>query len=406
MNRKSFLTTNIVLLSVISLFTDVASEMLYPIIPLYFSSLGYSPAVLGTIEGAAETASGLIKVYFGILSDKLGKRKSFIKIGYGLSAISKPLLGIVVHPFILLGARFLDRAGKGIRTAPRDAMIIAESTPENRGRAFGFHRGMDSLGATLGPVVSLVMLYFIPENYRLIFIVAVIPGLISFCLAHFLKERGVQDIPIPLQQPKQLVKEVTGIKHFKSFWKTSDPLYKKLVVGFFLMAILNSSNMFLILRARELGVSDALILVAYILYNLVFASFSYPIGRWLDKHGSRSFYIAGVLIFSVVYVMFGQEFGSSIVLIALFLLYGMFSAIDENISKTWLSLCIPPQYRATGIGLHLSINAIGFFVGSVSFGFLWTYMGAPAAFGTVALLALPIALYFYLLKQQSPVQKF
>ncbi|MES3030878.1 MAG: MFS transporter [Patescibacteria group bacterium] len=402
--KGSFLTANIVLLSVISLFTDVASEMLYPIIPLYLSSLGYSPAVLGTIEGAAETASGLIKVYFGVLSDKLRKRTPFIKIGYGLSALSKPLIGIIASPFTLFGARFADRIGKGIRTAPRDAMIISESSPENRGKAFGFHRGMDSFGATLGPIVSLVMLYFIPENYRLIFIVAVIPGIVSFTLAHFLKERVGKEIPDRiLNEDIPTPAQVSGLRHFRTFWKISDPLYKKLVLGFFLMAILNSSNMFLILRAREQGISDAFILIAYILYNLIFASFSYPIGKWLDKYGSRTFYIAGIMIFSLVYALFGQDFGSALALIGLFLLYGLFSAVDENISKTWLSLSIPSQYRATGIGLHLSVNALGFFIGSVSFGFLWTFAGAPIAFGVISLLALPVALYFYLLKKQTSV---
>ncbi len=401
---KNFLTRNLFLLSVISLLTDVASEMLYPVIPLYLASIGYGPALLGTIEGGAETISGLIKVYFGSLSDQSGKRSPFIKIGYGISAFSKPFLAILSTPLSIFFVRVVDRAGKGIRTAPRDAMIIQESSPENRGKAFGFHRGMDSVGATLGPLLSLGLLYFIPEGYRLIFALALIPGIISWIFTFFLKEKIA--LPQPPEKSLAPVFEQKGLARFKHFWKTSDPLYKKLVIGFFLMALLNSSNMFLILRARELGISEILVLVAYILYNFVFASFSYPIGRWLDKYGSRSFYIGGIFIFSIAYALFGQDFGSPLLLIGLFLLYGIFAAVDENISKTWLSLTIPKDHRATGIGLHLSVNALGFFIGSSLFGFLWAFVGAEIAFVTVSLLALPIAAYFFFLTKQMPRETY
>jgi MFS family permease len=393
MKKDSFLTKNILLVSWVSLFTDIASEMLYPIIPLYFASLGFSPLTLGTIEGGAETISGLIKVFFGHLSDKLKKRKLFVQLGYGLSAFSKPFIGVFQNAYFIFFIRFLDRGGKGIRTAPRDAILIAESKPENRGKAFGFHRAMDSVGATLGPIVSLGFLFFVPGQYRPIFFYALIPGLVSFILAFFISEKTAA---VPVESKPQ-----HSLTSFKAFFKQSTPQYKKLVLGFFFLSLLNSSNMFLILRARETGISDGAILVAYILYNFVFALFAYPIGNLLDKYGSRDFYIGGIFIFGLTYVLFGQNFDSIFALIGLFMLYGVFSSIEETVSKTWLSHTLLPEQKATGLGLQLTINTLGFFIGSVAMGTSWKYFGSSASFSIVALLAIPIAFYFYFLKQKN-----
>lgn len=393
MSNKKFLTRNIVVVSGVSFWTDVASEMLYPIIPLYFASLGFSPLALGTIEGAAETISGLIKVFFGHLSDKLQKRKLFIQIGYGLSAFSKPFIGVFANPLFIFFIRFLDRGGKGIRTAPRDALLISESTPENRGKTFGFHRAIDSAGATVGPIVSLLFLFFMPGEYRMLFFIALIPGILSFAMTFFVHEK-----PTAIEVPK---KTHHTLHSFKTFFTQSSPLYKKLVLGFFLLSLLNSTNMFLVLRAREVGVSDGSILIAYILYNFVFALFAYPIGRMLDKYGSRGFYIAGIFIFSLTYTLFAKDFLNLYSLIGLFMLYGCFSSIEETVSKTWLSLTLLPDQKATGLGLQLTINTLGFFLGSVAMGLSWKYLGSGVSFSLVALLALPIAFYFYLLKDKT-----
>jgi MFS family permease len=187
-----FLTRNIALLSVVSFFTDVASEMLYPIMPIYLSAIGYGALTVGVIEGFAEAIAGLNKVFFGAISDKLGKRNLFVRIGYGISAFSKPLIGLSSSAAFIFFIRFLDRIGKGIRTAPRDAILTAESKEQYRGRVFGFHRSMDTFGAMLGPIAALIFLYFYPTNYSHLFIYALIPGVLAFAATLYLsKEKRV-----------------------------------------------------------------------------------------------------------------------------------------------------------------------------------------------------------------------
>lgn len=377
----------------VSFLTDIASEMLYPVMPLYLKEIGYGVLTIGVIEGAAEAVAGLNKVFFGHLSDHSGKRNIFIRIGYGISAFSKPLIGLSKSPVFIFFIRFVDRVGKGIRTSPRDAILTAESKPEVRGKVFGFHRSMDTFGAMLGPMFALIFLYYFPFEYAKLFIYALIPGIAAFIFTLFLaKEKtGV----VVSSKPKHSINE------FKTFWKKSPPAYKQLLKGFLFLAILNSSNAFLLYRARELGFSDVYTIGSYIFYNLVYAVVSFPLGVLSDKIGFKPVYIGGLLVFSLVYSFFGFGISSPLVLFLLFGLYGIFTAVDEGMSKAWLSLHIPKEYKATGLGLHFTLNSLAFLVASILTAVLWSLTGAKFLFSVIALGNLFVIAYFLFLIEKK-----
>ncbi len=392
MKRFPFLTRNIIILCLVSFFTDIASEMLYPVMPLYLSSIGYGTITIGIIEGIAEAIAGLNKVFFGHLSDKLGKRNLFVKIGYGLSAFSKPFIGLITSaPFILL-IRFLDRVGKGIRTSPRDAILTAESKPEFRGRVFGFHRSLDTAGAMLGPILTLVFLSFFPMAYSKVFLYALIPGILAFGATMYLsKEKNIVTPP----------KKSYTLDEFKRFWKKSSDTYRKLILGLVLLAILNSSNAFLLLRAKDLGFPDSYVIGSYIFYNLIFMLVSYPLGSISDKIGFKPVFIAGVLAFSIVYSVLGSGFSNPFILFGIFGIYGIFSAVDEGVGKAWLTLHIAPEYKGTGLGLHLTLNSLGFLAASLLTGIVWQFTGAKTIFSSISLLSLLVVGYFFRMKEEK-----
>lgn len=390
--RFPFLTRNIALLSFVSFATDVASEMLYPIMPIYLNAIGYGALTIGIIEGFAESFAGLNKVFFGSISDKTGKRNIFLRIGYGLSAFSKPLIGLSSSAFFILFIRFLDRIGKGIRTAPRDAILTAESKKQFRGRVFGFHRSMDTLGAMLGPIIALIFLYFYPMNYSHLFIYALIPGIFAFVATLLLSKE---------KNAPSLKKKSHTIIEFKKFWKKSPVMYKKLIVGFTFLAILNSSNAFLLLRAKELGFSDFYVIGSYIFYNLIFMLVSYPLGSLGDKIGFKSIVVSGLLMFGIVYSVLGHGFTNPTILLLIFGLYGVFGAVEEGLGKAWLTLHIPNEYKATGLGLHLTLNSLGFLVASLFTGLVWQFTGAKTIFTCIALGSLFLVYYFSNLREEK-----
>ena len=244
MPKFKSISRQVIILGFISLFTDFASEMLYPVMPIFLASyLGASMAVIGIIEGIAEVTAGLLKGFFGALSDKMGKRSLFVLIGYGLSGIVKPLPGIIPHIGTVISARVIDRIGKGIRTAPRDALLGANSTSENSGAVFGFHRSMDTIGAVAGPLSAILLLYLFPGNYTLIFILAVIPSIMAIMFALRVKDAGE-------------VKEVKQKYSVKEFWHTAPRDYKILLTLFALFSLANSSDVFLILKSRDIAKTD------------------------------------------------------------------------------------------------------------------------------------------------------
>jgi MFS family permease len=392
MKIPAYITRVIVILSFVSLFTDIASEMLYPVMPIFLKSIGFSVLLIGILEGLAEATAGLSKGYFGKLSDTTGKRVPFVRFGYLLSAISKPMMAAFIFPLWIFMARTMDRLGKGIRTGARDAILSAEATPETKGRVFGFHRGMDTLGAVLGPALALVFLWFWPGKYRALFVAAFLPGLLAIVFTYFLKEKAAP--------PKSAMKR-TFFFDFLKYWKTSPALYRKLAVGLLVFALVNSSDVFLLLKIKASGADDRMVIGIYIFYNLVYALASFPMGILADKFGLKRILIAGLVIFALVYA--GFAFNSSVAgFIALFFLYGIYAAATEGISKAWITNISDKADTATAIGTFTAFQSICTLIASAMAGLIWMKGGPMATFLLSAAVTLAVAGYLLSVSQKLP----
>ncbi len=385
-----YLSKTVWVLSLVSLFTDIASEMLYPIMPIYLKTIGFSIILIGILEGVAEATAGLSKGYFGKLSDAKGKRLPFIQIGYGLSAISKPLLAIFTFPIWIFFARTLDRLGKGVRTGSRDALLSDEATPETKGRVFGFHRSMDTLGAAIGPIMALVFLYYNPAHYTTLFYIAFFPGVVAIILTLLIREKS----------KKTGIKKNVSFFSFLKYWKTSSPVYRRIVVGLLFFTIFNSSDVFLLLKIKEAGLNDTWVIGTYIFYNLIYALLSYPIGILADKIGLKTIFVIGLLLFSVVY--FGFAFNSNLyVFFLLFFVYGIYAAATEGISKAWISNIADKNETATAIGTFTAFQSVCIMLASTIAGLLWYNFSATATFIVTSVSALISAIYFmYVVKSK------
>jgi len=379
----------VLILGFVSLFTDIASEMLYPVTPIFLTAaLGASMATVGIIEGLAEFIAGFLKGYFGRLSDKLKKRSVFVTAGYGLSALSKPLPGI--FPFIstVVVSRVADRVGKGMRTAPRDALLAANADG-NTGAIFGFHRGMDTLGAALGPVAALILLHFYPHDYKLIFLVAFVPSIIAVTFTAFVKDRIVEKKAAPKFK-------------YAEFWKTAPVHYKQLIYLVTIFSLVNSSDVFLILKSRNIAHSSTLAIAGYIFYNLVYAAASYPVGKLADKFGKAKIFIAGLFVFSLVYFGFAvaPEFH---MLWGLFILYGIYAASTEGVAKAWVSDLIHDENRGSAIGLLTMLSSLSVMLGSFFTGILWDKFGSTVPFLISSIVSIIVAVGFIVFKSMGSV---
>lgn len=378
-----FLTRTVWILSFISLLTDVASEMLYPIMPIYLESVGFSVLLIGILEGIAEAIAGLSKGYFGKWSDNSGRRAPFIRLGYTLSAFSKPLMAVTTFPVWIFLARTVDRLGKGIRTGARDALLSDEATPATKGRVFGFHRSMDTMGAVAGPSLALLYLYIYPASYRPMFLLAFIPGVLAIGLSFFLKDRKTR--------PKESNATLSFFS-FLHYWKTSPASYRKLVGGLLMFSLVNSSDVFLLLRIKQAGLSDMATIGVYIFYNIVYAIAAFPLGILADLAGLKKVFIAGLLLFVVVYcgmTVHGGWYWYGL----LFFLYGLYAAATEGISKAWISNITKKNDTATAIGTYTGFQSICAMLASALTGWLWFRFGAEFAFTVSALMTLIVAFY-------------
>jgi MFS family permease len=371
------ITRTIWLISLVSLFTDMASEMLYPVMPVYLKSIGYSVLVIGILEGFAEAVAGLGKSYFGRLSDASGKRLPFVRLGYMFSAISKPMLALSTQLWWIFSARFLDRAGKGLRTAPRDALLSDETTPDKKATVFGFHRMMDTFGAVLGPVIALLYLYFYPGQYKTLFLIAFIPGVAAVLFTFLVKEKKTNHIPktaIPFHQTF-------------AYWNLAPSSFRKLVIGLLLFALFNSSDVFLLLKMKDAGLQDTYIIGVYIFYNLVFALFAFPVGKLADKFGMKKIFLTGLIFFCITY--FGFAFNHSIIIfLILFFCYGIYAAATEGIAKAWISNIVPKSETASAIGLFTGLQSIAALCASTVAGLLWYNFSPQIVFISAATIAL------------------
>ncbi len=362
----------------------MASEMLYPIMPLYLKTIGFSIVLIGILEGVAEATAGLSKGYFGKRSDLSGKRVPFVQTGYALSAISKPMMALFVFPIWIFFSRTIDRLGKGIRTGARDAMLSDEATPETKGKIFGFHRSMDTFGAVLGPLLALLYLYFYPEDYRTLFYVAFLPGLLAMGATRYLKDKKNNS---PIKGGR------ASFFSFLKYWKTSPSNYRKVVAGLLIFTLFNSSDVFLLLKAKEAGLDDTSVIGVYIFYNLIYALFAFPLGILADKIGLKKMFISGLVIFSLVY--FGMASAQGIPFIALlFFLYGIYGAATEGISKAWLTNLIERKDTATAIGTYTGLQSICTMLASSLAGLIWYKFGASVTFLITGFVSVIIILYF------------
>lgn len=377
----------IAVLGLVSLLTDLSSEMIVPVLPLFLTSvLHINVGAVGIIEGIAESTVSILKFFSGWISDQLGRRKPLMVAGYGLSNLVKPLFALSTSWGQVLTIRFADRFGKGVRGAPRDAMIADVTTIENRGRAFGFHRAMDTLGAAFGPLLAFWILTNFQEDYRTIFWVSSIPGIISvILLLVFLKEK-----PLKIHQfrnkglPKIRFKQVD--RRFLLFTFVST-----------LFAIGNSSDAFLILRAQNVGMSPALIPLAYFAFNVTYTIFSMPAGILSDRIGRRPVLVAGYLVFALIYFGFAMVQRSTWIW-GLFIVYGLYYSATEGIQRAYIADLVPEGQRGTAMGTFNACTGLAALPASVISGYLWELIGPVAAFGFSSLLAVLAAILMLVLR--------
>ncbi len=383
----SGLTKNSVFLACASLFSDVSTEMLYPILPIYLTqNLKASGSIVGIIEGIAQATQNIIQGFSGYLSDKLQKRKPIALVGYILSAISKPFIGIANAWPGVLAARFSDRLGAGTRAAPRDALIASSVAEENRGKAFGLEGIGDNLGAFLGPLITVVLFFSLHINIRYIFYLAIIPGLLAVVMILLVKE-------------KKSIKTKSEINlHIRQFPKT----YWKYLIVIALFGIGNSSNSFLILQLRDNGLSLLNTVLVYAMFNLAAALISYPAGSLSDTFGRKPLLLISFIIFFFSYT--GFAFTSNILFIGfLFIFYGLFQGIFRAVGKSYAADFVPENLRASSIGWYSTVVGLSGLIASVVAGQIWDKINHAAVFifgavfsfvGIIALLILvPNPLY-------------
>jgi len=370
---------NVTIAGFVSFFMDVSSEMIYPLVPLFLANvLGVNKSVIGLIEGIAESTASLLKVFSGWYSDRIGNRKWLMALGYGISTLSRPFVALATSWQQVLGSRFIDRFGKGVRTAPRDAIIAEAADRAYLGRAFGFHRSMDTMGAVVGPALAFFLLGLFSNDYRKVFWLSMIPGTIAVLLIIFFitekKKVGAHTSPSPSSPPLkggETLPKLT-LKHFN--WR-----FKFFVLIASLFALGNSSDVFLILRAQQVGVSTLMIPMVYLLFNLVYSLSSIPAGMAADRFGKKRVILLGFVLFAFLYYGFGAASGTKAIWI-LFGLYGLFMGLTEGIQKAFLATIIPQDFKATAFGVYNTVVGLAMFPASLIGGWLWDHVSPSATF--------------------------
>jgi MFS family permease len=364
---------NVIIAGIASLLTDMSTEMVYPIIPLYLTMvLKAQPLIVGLIEGVSESAASLLKVFSGYWSDKIQRRKPIAIAGYAASTFGKVFLYLSNAWGWVFTGRLIDRLGKGVRNAPRDALLADSTPPDKRGVAFGLHRAFDTLGAAAGVLVAFFALRHVADAasaspYKRLFLISLIPAGLGVGALFFVREVKLQLTP----ERKRLL----------AHWKELPRRLKLFLVVVLLFALGNSSNQFLILRATHLGVSVPVTLLLYLFYNLTYAALAYPAGRLSDRIGRKKILVAGYVFYGLVYIGFALA-RAPVWLWALFGVYGLFSAFNEGIEKALVSDIAPPEIRGTLIGLHSTLTGVGLFPASLIAGALMTWNNAaPFWFG-------------------------
>lgn len=381
-NKKFFgFGKNVTIAGLVSFFMDLSSEMIYPLVPLFLANvLGVNKSVIGLIEGIAESTASLLKVFSGWFSDRIGNRKWLMAAGYGISTLSRPFIAVATGWHHVLTSRFIDRFGKGIRNAPRDAIIAEASDKAYLGRAFGFHRSMDTMGAVIGPALAFFLLGILSNGYRMVFWLSMIPGVIAVLLIIFFITEKKKASVTHAERPKLTV------KHFD--WK-----FKFFVIIAGLFAFGNSSDVFLILRAEQVGIPIVTIPIVYLLFNLVYSITSIPAGIAADRFGKKRVILLGFILFALLYYGFAIASDTKAIWL-LFGFYGLFMGLTEGIQKAFLATIIPQDFKATAFGVYNTVVGLAMFPASLIGGWLWDNVSSSATFYFGAITAAVSALLF------------
>ena len=398
--RSGRVPRNIVVLGLVSLLTDASSEMVYPVLPLFLVNVLHAPvSAIGLIESLAEATASFVKVASGRLSDRIDRRRPLVALGYTLSNLVKPLLAIVPGWPAVLALRVADRFGKGVRTAPRDALIADSGTPERRGRDFGFHRALDTVGAAIGPLTAWAVLTFVPNGYRTIFWLSAIPGSLAVVLVLV----AVREVRRP-----------AGAE--RSGPRASLLPFRQLGAGFTVFTLIsvafslgNSSDAMLILRAQNVGTPAALIPLMYFVFNLVAAVLATPLGHLSDRVGRKRLIVFGFAGYAVVYAGFALA-GTPVSIWVLFALYGLPYAATEGMTRAFVVDLVPAQLRATALGAYTFAIGLAALPASLVAGVLWDQVSPAAPFVLSAVLMAGAALALLLsrparLRVAAPVQE-
>lgn len=377
---------NVILLGLVSFFSDISAEMVYPIIPLYLTSaFGATPALIGLIEGIAESLASLLKVFSGYITDKWGKKKPIAFVGYATGLVYKIALIFAGSWGGILGARVIDRVGKGIRTAPRDVMVCDSADGNNLGKAFGVHKALDMAGSAVGIFLSYLLLQNAANTaaYKELFSISIIPAILGLLMFLFIKEKRTH-VAMNKREP---------------FWQNIKKLDGQLKLYLFvalLFTLGNSSNAFLLLRAKSVGFADNQVILLYLVFNVIASILSIPLGRLSDRVGRKKLLVSGYIVFSIVYLGFALA-SSQVTILLSFILYGFYSAMITGVERAYIAEISPKDLKGTMLGLHSTIVGIALLPASLIAGLLWDGFGASSSFlfgSAMSLIAALILLLF------------
>lgn len=392
-NKKILgLQKNVFFTGLTSFFTDTSTKMIYSVMPLFLLSIGASKTSISLIEGIAESTASLFKAFSGYWSDKIGKNKPFMLIGYGVTALVTPLYAFVRFPLQILFLRFFERIGKGLRAAPRDSLISGSVEKNEAGKNFGFHKAMDNSGAILGPLIAFLLLLFFPLNYTNIFLLATIPAIL-----------GVISIAVFIKEAKTTKNDKNRKFHLKQLPKK---FYFFLLIVF-VFTLGNSADALLLVKTAETGIDKSYVPFVYMIFNTVSVLLAIPLGKISDKKGREILIITGFIIYSIVYFLFGR-FNSLNIFIFLFVLYGLYSALTDVSQKALISDIVSTELKGTGFGLYHAVLGITLLPASLIAGVLYDKVNsnAPFYFGSVmALIAAIMMIFFTVIKKKKSLIK-
>jgi len=371
----SRLPGTVIALGLVSFFTDLSSEMIYPLLPVFLAGvLGAGALSLGIIEGVAESTAAFLKVFSGMWSDRARRRKPLVLAGYSLSGLARPLIGLAtIWPFVLV-MRFADRVGKGLRTSPRDALIADVVPADIRGRAYGLHRAMDHAGAVVGPLIAAGLMGIVGLGLRTVFLLAAVPAVMVVMLI----VAGVKE-PVADSQKRPPASSLAG-------WQHLGPNFKRLLLALLVFNLGNSTDAFLLLRLTEKGVAPQQVALLWSLHHVVKMMATYIGGRLSDRTGRRGMVLAGWSVYAAVYLAFALV-QAKLGLVVVFLAYGLYFGLTEPTEKAWVADLVPARLRGTAFGWYHGSLGLAALPASLLFGFIWQRWGVAAAFGTGAGLA-------------------